>query len=176
LRARPRRVHTSSGAEFIGYGDAREPVGGAGIVTFVRTELRRVLGPWRENRSLTTMQDSGLGAEADMIERGRQADLELEAFLMRIPAAADVVTDPRGTKARIRFGNLRYGRYLPPPDGTRYYRIWDESEARRFAEIEPAPAFEDIVEPVGFDLPLDEHGNLLKTNVIADDEPYETLP
>jgi len=44
------------------------------------------------------------------------------------------------------------------------------------AEREPGPAFEDTAEPVGFDLPLDEHGNLLKTNVIADDEPYETLP
>ena len=176
LRARSQRVRTSSGAEFLGYGDAREPVGAAGIVTFVRTEIRRALGPWRENRSLTTIQDSGLGAEADMIERGRQAGLGLEAFLMRVPAAADVVTDPRGTKARIRFGNRRYGRYAPPADGKRYYRIWDESEARRFAEIEPAPAFEDIVEPVGFDLPLDEDGNLLKTNVIADAEPYETLP
>jgi glycosyltransferase involved in cell wall biosynthesis len=176
LRARPRHVRTSSGAEFLGYGDVREPVGGAGIVTFVRTEIRRALGPWRENRSLTTMQDSGLGAEADMIERGRQAGLELEAFLMRVPAAADVVTDPRGTKARIRFGNRRYGRYAPPVDGERYYRIWDESELTRFAAIEPAPAFEDIVEPIGFDLPLDEHGNLLKTNVIDDDEPYETLP
>jgi hypothetical protein len=122
------------------------------------------------------MEDSGLGAEADMIERGRQAGLELEALLMRVPAVADVVTDPRGTKARIRFGNRRYGRYAAPPDGQRYYRIWDESEVRGFAAIEPAPAFEDIVEPLGFDLPLDERGNLLKTNVIADDEPYETLP
>jgi glycosyltransferase involved in cell wall biosynthesis len=176
LRARPRRLSASSGAEFLGYGDAREPVGGAGIATFVRTEIRRTLGPWRENRSLTTMQDSGLGAEADMIERGRQAGLELEAFLMRVPAAADVVTDPRGTKARIRFGNRRYGRYAPPAEGERYYRIWDESELPRFAAIEPAPAFEDIVEPIGFDLPLDELGNLLKTNVIDDDEPYEMLP
>jgi glycosyltransferase involved in cell wall biosynthesis len=176
LRARPRRLRTSSGAEFIGYGEARDPVGAAGIVTFVRTEIRRSLGPWRENRALSTMQDSGLGAEADMIDRARRAGLELEAFLMRIPAAADIVTDPRGTKARIRFGNRRYGRYAAPADGNRYYRIWDESELRRFAAIEPAPAFEDLVEPVGFDLPLDEGGNLLKTNVIADDEPYETLP
>jgi hypothetical protein len=122
------------------------------------------------------MEDSGLGAEADMIERGRLAGLDVEAFLMRVPAAADIVTDPRGTKARIRFGNRRYGVYAPPPGGTRYYRIWDEPELRRFAAIEPAPAFEDIVEPVGFDLPLDGQGNLLKTNVIAADEPYETLP
>jgi len=175
VRARPRRVRVSSGAEFIGYGDARDPVGAAGIVTFVRTELRRALGPWRENRALTTMQDSGLGSEADMIERAHRAGLDLEAFLMRIPAAADVVTDPRGTKARGRFGNRRYGHYAPPPADGLYYRIWDEGEVARFAALEPAPGFEDIVEPLGFDLPLDEHGDLLKTNVIDDDEPYESI-
>ena len=175
LRARPRRLRASSGAEFIGYGDARDPVGAAGIVTFVRTEIRRSLGPWRENRALTTMQDSGLGAEADMIDRARRAGLELEAFLMRIPAAADIVTDPRGTKARVRFGNRRYGQYAPPADDL-YYRIWDEAEVARFAELEPAPGFEEIVEPIGFELPLDERGDLLKTNVIADGEPYESIP
>ena len=175
LRARPRRLRTSSGAEFIGYGDARDPVGAAGIVTFVRTEIRRTLGPWRENPALTTMQDSGLGAEADMIDRAGRAGLELEAFLMRIPAAADVVTDPRGTKARVRFGNRRYGHYAPPAADGLYYRIWNEEDVARFADLQPAPGFEDIVEPVGFDLPLDEGGNLLKTNVIADDEPYEVI-
>lgn len=175
LRARPQRLRASSGAEFIGYGDAREPIGAAGIVTFVRTEIRRALGPWRENRALTTIQDSGLGAEADMIDRASRAGLDLEAFLMRIPAAADVVTDPRGTKARVRFGNRRYGRYVPPPLDGLYYRVWDEGEVARFADLEPAPGFEDIVEPLGFDLPLDEHGDLLKTNVIDEDEPYESI-
>ncbi|MDX6488337.1 MAG: hypothetical protein QOK13_952, partial [Gaiellaceae bacterium] len=91
-----------------------------------------------------------------------------------IPAAADVITDPRGTKARVRFGNRRYGRYAPPADDL-YYRIWDEAEVARFAELEPAPGFEDIVEPIGFELPLDERGDLLKTNVIAEDEPYESI-
>ena len=175
LRARPRRLRASSGAEFLGYGDAREPVGAAGIVTFVRTELRRALGPWRTSASLATMQDSGLGAEADMIERARRAGLALEAFLMRVPAAADIVTDPRGTKARVRFGNRRYGRYAPPPEPPFYYRIWDEAEVESFASHEPAPPFEDFVRPRGFSLPLDEAGDMLKTNVVAEDEPYELI-
>ncbi|MDX6509239.1 MAG: hypothetical protein QOG81_991, partial [Gaiellaceae bacterium] len=51
----------------------------------------------------------------------------------------------------------------------------DEAEVARFAELEPAPGFEDIVEPIGFELPLDERGDLLKTNVIAEDEPYESI-
>jgi glycosyltransferase involved in cell wall biosynthesis len=175
LRRAPRRLVTSSGAVFLGYGDAREPIGAAGIVTFVRTEIRRSLGPWRASPELTTMQDSGLGAEPDMIERWRRSGLRLEAFLMRYPAVADVVTDPRGTKARVRFGDRRYGRYAPPPQGDLYYRARDEEELGRFAHLEPAPGFEDFVEPLGFELPLDEHGNLLKVNVISPSEPYELV-
>jgi hypothetical protein len=175
LKRRYRRIRTSSGELFLGFGDRREPIGGAGIVTFVKTELRRRLGPWRVRRELASMQDSGLGAEADMIERWRASGLRLEAFMVRHPVVADVVTDPRGTKARVRFGNRRYGRYAPPAEPPFYYRIWDDHELARFADADPAPAFEDFVSPRGFDLPLDEHGNMLKTNVIAEDEPYEVI-
>jgi hypothetical protein len=94
---------------------------------------------------------------------------------MRYPAVADIVTDPRGTKARIRLGNRRYGLYRPPAEGDLYYRIWDESELGRFEHLEPAPGFEDFVEPLGFELPLDDYGDLLKVSVIGDAEPYERV-
>ena len=175
VRRRPRRIVTESGRTFLGYGGRREPVGAAGIVTFVRTEIRRTLGPWRTSGTATSKQDSSLGAEVDMLRRWRASGLALEAYLARIPVAADIVTDPRGTKARIRFGNRRYGRYAPPFDGDLYYRIWEEGDLGRFRDDEPAVAFEDIVEPLGFALPLDEGGNLLKTNVVTDDEPYEIV-
>jgi hypothetical protein len=174
-RSRPRVLSSSSGAEFLGYGRAREPVGAAGIVTFVRTELRRALGPWRTNESLTTIRDSGLGAEADMIERWRGSSLRLEAFARRIPVAADIVTDPRGTKARVRLGNRRYGRYAAPPQNDLYFRIWEEEELARVPMADPALAYEEVVEPLGFELPLDDQGNLLKTDVIGEDEPYELV-
>ena len=162
-----------NGMEYLGFGGLREPVGASGIVSFGRTEIRRALGPWRTRAELASMQDSGLGAERDMILRYRDSGLRLEAFLRRIPVVADVVTDPRGTKARVRFGNRRYGRYVPPPEGDLYYRVRDESELEGFAG--GPPAFEDFVRPLGFDLPLDESGNLLKTNVVDEDEPYELI-
>jgi len=174
-RRRARRLTTSSGGVFLGYGHEREPVGGAGIVTFCRTEIRRRLGPWHARPEGAALDDSSLGAEAEMIRRYRDSGLRLEAFLMRYPAVADIVTDPRGTKARIRLGNRRYGLYRPPPGGDLYYRIWDESELARFDRVEPAPGFEDFVEPLGFELPLDEHGDLLKVSVIGDGEPYELV-
>jgi hypothetical protein len=175
LRRKPRRLVTGSGREFIGYGDRREPIGAAGIVTFLRTEIRRTLGPWRTFGQAASMQDSSLGAEVEMIRRWQSSSLELEAFLARIPVVADVLTDPRGTKARIRLGNRRYGRYAPPAEGDLYYRIWDDGELARFADARPAVAFEDVVRPIGFVLPLDDHGNLLKTNVVTEGEPYELV-
>src|SRR5206468_10808864 len=114
-----------------------EPGGAAGRVAFGRTEARRALGPWRTRAELASMQDSGLGAERDMILRYRDSGLRLEAFMRRMPVVADIVTDPRGTKARVRFGNRRYGRYAPPPEGDLYYRIWDESELSRFGMAPP---------------------------------------
>jgi glycosyltransferase involved in cell wall biosynthesis len=175
LRRRVRRLVTSSGRVFLGYGPEREAVGGAGIVTFCRTEIRRGLGPWRTAPQGARLEDSSLGAEEDMIRRYRESGLRLEAFLMRFPAVADIVTDPRGTKARIRLGNRRYGLYRPPPQGDLYYRIWDESELARFRHLQPAPGFEDLVEPLGFELPLDALGDLLKTNIISEQEPYQLI-
>ena len=168
-----RRLRTARGVDYLGFGGLREPVGASGIVSFGRTEIRRALGPWRTRAELASMQDSGLGAERDMILRYRDSGLRLEAFMRRVPVVADIVTDPRGTKARVRFGNRRYGRYAPPPEGDLYYHVWDESELDVFAA--GPPAFEDFVRPLGFELPLDEGGNLLKTNVITEDEPYELV-
>ena len=173
MRRPHRRLRAANGMDYLGFGRLREPIGAAGIVSFGRTEIRRALGPWRTRAELASMQDSGLGAERDMVQRHRDSGLRLEAFLRRIPVVADVVTDPRGTKARVRFGNRRYGRYAPPPQGDLYYHVWDESELDVFAT--GPPAFEDFVRPLGFELPLDEGGNLLKTNVIAEDEPYELI-
>jgi hypothetical protein len=121
------------------------------------------------------LEDSGLGTEGDMERRYWASGRKLEAVMMRYPVAADIVTDPRGTKARVRLGNRRYGRYAPPPRGELYYRIWDDHETRRFEGIKPAPGFEDYVQPIGFELPVDADGNLLKVSVINDEEPYELI-
>jgi glycosyltransferase involved in cell wall biosynthesis len=176
LRRRVRRYRTASGREFLGYGRRRDGVNGAGIMSFCRTEVWRALGPWRTTEQRAVTNDSSLGAERDMELRYRASGLELEAVMMRYPVAADVVTDPRGTKARVRAGNRRYGRYAPPPEGRFYYRIWDDEELeRRFGDLRPAPGFEDYVQPLGFELPLDEGGNLLKASVIGESESYELV-
>jgi glycosyltransferase involved in cell wall biosynthesis len=175
MRRPYRRYRTSSGAEFLGYGKTRDGVNGAGIMSFCRTEIWRTLGQWRAVEAPRLSNDSGLGAEDDMLRRYRESGLRLEAVMMRFPAAADIVTDPRGTKAKIRGGNRRYGRYAPPPSGRFYYRIWETDDLVRFCDADPAPGFEDYVEPIGFPLPLDDAGGLLKTSVINETEPYELV-
>jgi glycosyltransferase involved in cell wall biosynthesis len=175
VRRRYRRLRTARGVDYLGFGRLREPIGASGIVSFGRTEIRQLLGPWRTRPELASMQDSGLGAERDMLARYGKAGLRLEAFMRRFPVVADIVTDPRGTKGRVRFGNRRYGRYAGPVGGDLYYRIRDESELEPFRDADPAPAFEDYVEPIGFELPLDPDGNLLKTNVIDEHEPFELI-
>jgi glycosyltransferase involved in cell wall biosynthesis len=173
---RPLRRHrTSSGREFLGYGRTMPGVNTGGIA-FNRVEIWRQLGPWRTTMAMQLTNDAGLGTETDLLERYRRSGPSLERFLMRQPVAAGIVTDPRGTAAKIRLGNRRYGRYLSPPSGRMYYRIYDEAEADdRFGSLSPAPAFEDIVEPLGFELPLDQDGHLRKVSVIGDDEPYELV-
>jgi glycosyltransferase involved in cell wall biosynthesis len=176
VRRRYRRYTTTSGQSFLGYGSTRPGIGGPGIMSFCRAEIWQQLGPWRTVDGVHEPNDSSLGAEDEMLARYAASDLEYEAVMMRYPVAADIITDPRGTKAKIRGGTRRYGRYAPPPDGRLYYRIWDADElADRFGATVPAPGFESYVVPVGFDLPLDATGGLLKASVIDDAEPFELV-
>jgi glycosyltransferase involved in cell wall biosynthesis len=174
-RRRFARYRTASGQEFLGYGGSDDAIGGAGILTFGRKALWERLGPWRVAESLATMEGSDLGAEADMLNRYRASGLRLEKVLMRYCVTADILTDPRGTKARVRLGNRRYGQYWAPPEGDLYYRIWDADELAGLEHSGPAASFEELVRPIGFELPLDENGDLLKTSVITDTEPYELI-
>jgi len=136
------------------------------------TTWRRI-GPFEASSARQTMQDAGGGAEADVVRRYRRAGLRLRKALLEVPVLAEIITDPRGTQARVR-GNRRYGRYLAPPDGVFYYRILDESTAAAVSRGSAAVAFEDIVEPLGFALPFDKHGNRLK-NPLTVNDPFEWI-
>ena len=173
---RPNVYRSERGLEFFGMGNMREGICGSGIMSFMRTEVWRQLGPWRTTNAKVGV-DSSLGAEDDMVLRYFQSGLDLENVLMRYCVNADIVTDMRGSKARVRGGNKRYGRYLAPTGGDIYYRLLDwEEMPRRFSGIHPAPGFEDVIEPIGFELPFDREGNLLKDGSLDPDrEPFELI-
>ncbi len=175
FRRRYRRLRTASGLEFLGYGRTA-PAINAGGMSFSRTEIWRRLGPWLTTMELQLTNDAGLGTETEMLRRHASSGPKLERFLMRVPVLAQMVTDPRGATAKIRSGNRRYGRYVAPPTGRHYYRVWELDEAlARFGACDPAAPFEEIVEPLGFELPIDPAGNLLKVSVIREDEPFELV-
>jgi len=179
----PNRYVGEQGEEFFSAGDSRDGVSVAGIMSLSRTELWRELGPFRPLRETPTgpENDSSLGAEEDMILRVRSNDRLccLEAYLMKHPAAADIITDSRGTKAKIRMGNWRYGTYADPPQPPFYYRIREGGERGEPPTGYPVWSFEDWVEPVGWSLPVDGFGNLRKVSVIEEGEigePVEEAP
>ena len=137
-------------------------IGGPGINSLTRTGLWRTLGPWKTGGSSTGLIDSSLGAEEYMFNRFHLSRLPLQAAICYVPVAADIVTDPTGCKAKVR-GQYRYGVYMPAPspDGL-YYRIHDLKDLDGGARTVPL-SFSEMVEPIGFRIPVDGHGDRLKS-------------
>ena len=153
----------------LSYGNQKPGVVTALANALTRTEIWRRLGTSVVINRPQTVEDAGAGFEDVILDRYIRSGMKLERYLLRIPIMASIVTDMRGTQARIR-GNRRYGRYLPPPNGNGYYRIWDESELGPFQRIDRPVSFEEIVQPIGFELPYDDEGNLLKNPLQESDE------
>lgn len=176
-RRRPKVFEGSNGEKFFGAADSRDGLSVAGIMGMSRIDLLREIGSYQISAQLseTPSNDSSLGAEDNMIQRVRNHPVwsHLEAYLMMFPVAADVATDERGTKAKVRSGNRRYGAYRSPAEGRFYYRVRPATES---LTNPPSPfpvwPFESWVEPVGFELPLDANGDLKKVSVIREDEPW----
>jgi glycosyltransferase involved in cell wall biosynthesis len=160
------RLRSRRGFELRTLGHLWPGICGSGIPTLTRTEVWRAMGGWRtlEKRNLQNLLDSSLGAEANMVQRFYENGEPLQQAVLSLSVAADIVTDPIGSKAKVR-GDKRYGVYMPPPTGRYYYEINDQCPSRSTSSLLPRP-FEDSVKPLGFSLPLDENGNLKKADHI----------
>lgn len=160
---RSRIIRSSRGFALRSFGWTKQGVCGSGIPSLTRTEVWRALGPWRTADGPTRLIDSSLGAEDDMVQRFYRSRRPLQGATPLIPVAADIITDPTGCKAKVR-GRFRYGVYMPPPDGTFYYRIRDLSELKPRADNLPL-SFAEGVEPLGFRIPVDARGDRLKSSI-----------
>ena len=168
LRYGPRYRHSrllasTRGFRLRSFGRTREGICGSGIPSLTRTDVWRRLGPWKTRGLGAGLVDSSLGAEEDMVRRFFRAHWPLQGAIPLVPVAADIVTDPTGCKAKVR-GDRRYGVYMPPPEGTFYYRIRD------LRDLTPPPgglplSFSEAVEPLGFDIPVDERGDRRKSSL-----------
>ena len=159
-----RTLASSRGLKIRTCGWAMHGICGSGIPSLTRTEVWRQLGPWKTTRSTDPkLIDSSLGAEDDMVLRfyARRQPLQM-GYLVK-PVATDIITDPTGCKAKVR-GNRRYGVYLPPPDGTFYYRIREMSDIPDPIGDRPI-SFMAGVQPLGFTIPTDATGERLKSSI-----------
>lgn len=134
---------------------------GSGIPSLTRLDYWKSLGPWK-TRTGTNLIDSSLGAEDEMIERFQRSGKKWQQAALIKPVAADIINDELGCKAKVR-GGKRYGRYAPPA-GDFYYEILSEEDLPAGESGFPL-SFEEWVRPVGFRLPLDADGNMLKASM-----------
>lgn len=160
----PRRLGKPGGFELATFGWRLPGVIGSGIPSLTRVEHWRKMGPWRTgDAARASIIDSSLGAEDDMIKRFEGSGSALQQAVVMKPVAADIITDAKGTKAKVRRGK-RYGRYAAPAGGDFYYEILREADLPSEEGGYPL-SFEGFVKPIGFSLPLDPQGNLLKESI-----------
>jgi len=155
---RPRRA-----AQVRTFGWRLPGVIGSGIPSLTRLDYWKMLGPWKTRATAPgNLIDSSLGAEDDMILRFQNSGQSWQQAALMRPVAADIINDDIGCKAKVR-GGKRYGRYTPP-DGEFYYEILREEDLPEDEEGYPL-SFEKFVRPIGFRLPLDAHGDMLKASI-----------
>lgn len=161
---RQRQIVAADGFTLWTYGALGDGVVGSGIPSLMRTSIWRELGPWRAVKPDAQIKDSSLGAEDDMIDRVRKKGLRLQLAIAQIPLAADIINDAIGCKAKFRKG-VRHGTYAPPPGGgAYYYAIRSFEERLKMARSDRPLSFSECVEPLGFEIPKDAHGDRLKAS------------
>jgi glycosyltransferase involved in cell wall biosynthesis len=160
-----RLLRSSRGFGIMTYGWTKEGIVGSGIPSLTRAGIWRALGPWLARGARPGLVDSSGGGETEMLERYKKSNLILHRALNVLPVAADIVTDNIGCKAKIR-GNKRYGVYHPAYGvDDQYYEIYDQKDVEYLSKRRMPVAFEDFVKPIGYSLPLDEDGGLLKASI-----------
>ncbi len=148
---------------FRSYGLDQPGIIGSGIPSFTRTDVWRALGRFKSEQ-YGGLIDSG-GGEEEMLRRFATSPLRhLRRVQMALPVAADIVDNPNGAKAKVR-NSKRYGIYLTPPDGTFYYKIYPQYEVEHLKRRRFPVYFEEFVRPLGYTLPVDQNGNLLKAPI-----------
>ena len=161
---RPRTLQSSRGFTLRTTGWTWRGICASGIPSLTRTQVWRDLGPWRvKTAGASSVVDSSLGAEDDMLLRFNESRRPLQSAFLMLSVAADIITDPTGCKAKCR-GRYRYGVYMPPPSGPYYYRIRDQADFAGHAGPLPI-SFTEGVQAEGFRIPMDARGDRLKHSI-----------
>lgn len=171
---RGRVLRSKRGVAIRTLGWTRPGIVASGLPALTPIQVWKNLGPWKSAADIANgFVDATGGAEWEMGFRHHAKGGALQSAWMMCPVAADILTDPVGTKAKVR-GTARYGRYLPGNSDNLYYSIEHENHwQNRWGGPIPV-AFEEIVKPLVCRLPIGPDGNLLKAAISM--EPMEKLP
>ena len=157
------------------YDLSRPPLSAACDVIYSR-QMLKLMGPWKGKDNLS--HEGGHDSETDMLHRTvktlAEKNMRMHCTLPIVPVAAAIYTDKRGTMGRVR-RNVRFADYWPAKDetGWKYYEISDyEETVSKFQDRIVPVSIEDIAKPIGFQAPLDEDGNWLKSPI----DPKKAAP
>lgn len=160
-----RTIIASDGTAFRSFGFMRPPIDGVGMISVTPISVWKRVGPWQAVAGDDgDMLDSSGGGEVDMLARAVALGVRGHMVMPIVPVLATILTDDVGTNAKVR-GNTRFGDYRPPVSGPFYYRICSEREARDLAARRRPVGFEELIEPIGFALPVDEDGSMRKVSI-----------
>ena len=117
--------------------------------------------------------ETGVNSEDDMRKRilatlSQVKDPKVFCAMPKISPAVAIITDPRGTNARVR-NNRRYGDYWEAKEGFSYYKIQDFNDVVSNYESRNLPVgIEEAAIAIGWDLPIDQFGNWKKNPIRID--------
>ena len=159
-----RNIVSSRGFKAFTLGFVWPGICGSGIPSVARTQVWKDMGSWKSTKTATTANiiDSSLGSEEDMVKRFYKKGIPLQQACLFISVAADIINDSIGAKAKVRKG-FRYGNYTAPVNGCLYYELINQDKID--PQVDQPIAFEDIITPISFTLPLDMNGNMLKAAI-----------
>ena len=161
-----KNLRSSRGFNFKSFGWVEPGIIGSGIPCLTRTEVWRDLGEWifDKGESSNRLIDSSGGGEDEMVFRWQASKKPYHRIISNLPVAVDIITDEFGCKAKVRKG-VRYGVYEEPVEGGYFYEIGEMDDLLKKYKNDYPVAFEDFVKPVGFKLPLDSRGDLIKSSM-----------
>lgn len=140
-------------------------VPGSADCVFTRELLDRV-GGWSIGK--------GINSENDFVAKVEKLRPRLKRYYLYLPAALAIITDKRGTNARIR-GNKIYGDYWQAENDLYYKYItsknYDNNKLNRPYSIE-----EVVISNGNWELPLDKNGRWKKNPIeITEHTPYTLI-
>lgn len=144
--------------------DRTRNIGGAGDV-FFRTSTLKELGGWTKDEKGTP--------ETHFVEKMQNKyGGMMKSYVPWNPPAALIITGV-GTNARIR-GGKRYGKYWEAKSDNLYYD-WSRDLELTMTRTRPQSIEELLVTNGGWDLPLDELGNMIKVGVNFEGDDFEEI-